>query len=123
MADANLSLGLRRRRRLRAAGVVDRLPPLVPVPAREGRRVVRPRVLDRERRDDVLVVLAVVSLVEPVEVGLQPDGHLVLPTREVADLHRVLAVAVAAVLREHGGNADEHRDEKTNCGEQCCATA
>ena len=73
-----------------AAVVVDLLP--VPVAAAEGTRIARPRVLDHERRHDVLLVLSVPLLPGPVEVGLGRLRDLVraLLAVEVTDLDGVL---------------------------------
>ena len=97
-------------RGLDAAGVVDPLASLVPVPPVKGRGVARSRVLDHEGRNDVLGMPSVPLLVRAVEVRLRRLGRLERAVGEVADRHAVLVVAVTA-LRRHRGDDRERAEE------------
>ena len=122
VADLNLPRWLRSGRINDTASAVEQLPCLVPVPPFERRRLGRSRIFDRERRNDVVLVLPVALPAGAVEVGLQCLCRLVEPPFQgVADPHGVQTVS-GSVLREHGRYGRERRDAHSD-GESCDAAA
>ncbi len=110
VTDADL---LRRVRRLRsgwlrrAPVVEDRLSLVVPVLSRERARIIRPRILDCERWDDVVAVRSMARKAS-VEVGLGRRDQFVVPrAKRVADPDGVSAFTA-------GGHHCRYRCERSD---------